>query len=667
VRQPARSRALSWLIWCALAVLTAVQGCDCGPTDVDARRFACEFSEDCAPGYLCLAGECRQEGEPVEDPDAGRPDGGTDGGQPDGGGTDGGPPDGGGTDGGTPGGTPTQLAFASPPQTVVVGQCSGEVVIETQNATGGAATVTGNTNVTLAATPASGVSFFSDAACLSSLSLNRVRVNAGTSRASFYFRASNTPQMVQVRATATGLTAATQDETVIAGPPASLSFTTLSQTLQAGVCSAAAEVEARDANGNPTTSSTPLSLSVTPATGFTFFTDATCTTATTTVPFASGSTRARFYFKGITGGVVTLSATHPGASAASQSETIRSVVRTGTCSLAAGSSTVSCPISPAQFDVAKTLLLFQATSAGGGPNDADIRCSLATTSSISCVRGGTTGAVTIQWQTAELATGLKVQHLQTTCSGSISTSVTLPQSVSSLGNTFLLVSADQAGVTLGPDDFFSASISEPDHVDFDFTEGCSPSMRMALQVVELTGASVTRGVTGPMLGTQTVVTGLPPVNLSSSALLFTWSVSGPSTPGLCDRVIRGELTSPTSITFSRGQGATGCEDHDIDSISWERIDFGDRARAQQVPVTMSAGTTVASVPITAVDLTRTLSFASGQAQCGQGLGEGSFSGDDIIGEVVGRHALTSSTTLEVTRATSSGTAQWSSTVLQLVP
>jgi hypothetical protein len=387
-----------------------------------------------------------------------------------------------------------------------------------------------------------------------------------------------------------------------------------------------------------------------------------------------GSSRGRFYFKGRTGGTFSLSASATGFTTSSQSETILPVVRTGTCTLPSGTSSVTCSISPPQLDRTKTLLLFQASSDDNTPDASSVRCSLSALNAITCSRNGGNGAsvpaIRIQWQTAELVSGLTVQHLQATCGGTPITELPI-QPVSSLQEAFLLVSSEKSGVNQGDDDYYAASLFQADednfHVDLEFSVDCVASWRASVQVVELEGANVTRGQTASMTGNQLIVSSLQAANLSSTALLFTYRTSGASGPTLCDRVLRGELTSPTSITFSRGAGAAGCTNTTIDSISWQRIEFGTRASTQHALVSMDAGVHTAAVPITAVDTTRTLVFATGQMQSGQGGGETSFADDDVMGASVGWHTLTSPTTLDVTRGFDGGAAQWNSTVLQLVP
>lgn len=673
-----RSRRLGWFTALGLALLASVQGCDCGATDFDTRRFACTEDEECASGFVCLQGECRPEGSTGADGggDGGLPDGG-DGGPTDGtdGGTDGGPigeTDGGPLppDGGTPS-RPTSITFVGPAQTVTTGQCSAGTVIEARDATGTATPVAANTTLSLSSqTGSSSFGFYGDASCTTSTST--VTMTAGTSRATFYFRGTVT-RTVRITVSATGLGFTQQVQTIVAGAPASLGFTSGAQTLQAGVCSSRADLELRDAYGNTTAApaQTAAALLAQENTGITFFMDPACAIATSSAVFAAGSTRASFYFKGKTGGTSTLAATVAGLPSATQNVTILRVVRTGNCTLPTGAGSVTCPISPPQVDLSKTLLMFQASSNDTRPDTASLSCSLTSVSGITCTRQdfgeGTEPSVFIQWQTAELATGLNVQHLRATCSGAANTELSI-QPVSSLQSTFLLVSSKQDGATQDDDDFYAASISSVDHVDLDFSDTCQPTWRASVQVVEFQGTTVTRGSTGAMSGTQLVVSNLPAVDPASTALLFTFRASNISTSVMCDRILRGELTSPTSLTFSRGDGATGCAGASIDSISWERIQFGGRAQAQHFPVAMGANTAASNITLsTPVDTTRTLVFASGQMQSGQGSGETSYAADDTIGTALGWHTLTSPTHLRVTRGAALGTAKFQSTVLQLEP
>jgi hypothetical protein len=524
------------------------------------------------------------------------------------------------------------------------------------------------TTVTLSAEPNTNFGIYGDSACL--LPLSSLTLQANRNRGTFYVRGTAT-QAFQVTASAANWLPATQTVTIVPAAPVALVFITSSQTVPAGGCSGVVELETRDAYNNPSpvSTATPVSLVGATGAGFTFFSNSACTTGVTEAVFASGTSRATFYFKAKSGGTFSITASASGFSTASQNETLLPVVRSGTCTMLAGTNSVMCPITPPQRNRAKTLLLFQASSDDEFPDTASIRCSLTAVDTITCRRNdgddASDPAVRIQWQTAELVSGLTVQHLQASCNNT--PLIELPiQPVSSLQKAFVLVSSEKDGSDYGDDDYYTASLFQGDmgyHVDLQLSVNCLSSWMASVQVVELADANVTRGLTPSMGGNQLIVGNLPVVNPASTVLLFTYRVSGTSTPAICDRMLRGEITSPTAITFTRG-----CTGATIDSISWERIELGARASAQHFLVSMDGGTQTTSVPIpTAVDTTRTLVFASGQEHSGQGGGETSYSANDIVGTALGWHTLTSPTTLEVTRGADGGTAQWNSTVLQLEP
>jgi hypothetical protein len=679
----ARPGALVSLAALGLALVALTHGCNTGSTGLDNRRFPCTQDTECLAGYVCSLGECTPEGEPPDEPDGGTPDdggtdGGTDGGVPDSGVPDSGVPDSGVPDSGVPDSgvpdagpviRPTQLAFATPPRAVDVGECSPVAVeLETRSADGGPAPVATATTVTLKSRK-NDLVFFPNDRCRSTQILTQVAVPAGGTRAFFHFRGS-TAGASPIDATAPGLTPASQDAIIRNGVPTSVVFTSAAQTLSAGTCSGAVVLEARNAFGAATSFASPTAagLTLTPSGGPLLYSDATCTNAIPDATFAPGAPQTTFYFKGNTGGTFTLTARPSGFNAVSQSVTILSVVRTGTCTLADTASSVTCPISPPQQDVAKTMLMFQAGSNSAEPSSANVRCVLTNTSTITCTRGGTVGAATVSWQTAELASGMKVQHLTTSCSAA-ATAFDVPITpVASMSNTFLLVSSQIVGATQDTDDFFTATMGGVDHVDVQFGAPCTGSWAGAIQVVEFTGATVTRGTTGPMTGTQLTVTGLPASGLSNTALLFTYRVSAASQLGICDRMLQGVLTSSSQLTFTRSKQDTGCENATIEAISWERINFGDRARTQHQSIDVSDLAQSDTAGISAVDPTRTLVFSSGQALSGQGGGETDYTVDDVLGTSVARHTLLSPTVLEVRRdATVDADAEWFSTVLQLIP
>ena len=674
-----RPNAVVSLAALALVLVALVHGCDTGST-LDNRRFPCAQDDECVAGYLCRQGECRPEGEPPDDPDGGRPDGGTDGGPdsgvPDGGDPDSGVPDSGVPDSGVPDAgpvvRPTKISFVSPPQAVDLQACSPAAVeLETQTASGVAAPVAAQTTVNLRARN-NDLLFYPNDRCSAQQVRTTATIPAGGSRASFYFRGSAVG-VSPIDVFASGLGAASQSQVIRNGVPTAVAFVSPAQTVSAGVCSAEVVLEVRNATGGATAfaTATPAGLTLSPAGGPSLYSDASCTTAITDATFAAGATQARFYFRGVTGGTFILGAKPSTLPQVTQPVTILPVVRTGTCMLPDGVSAVDCPISPAQLDMAKTMLLFQATSNSADPSSSNVACALKDTSTVTCGRFGTGGVVNVAWQTAELASGLRVQHLAAACGGLATLDVPIPQPVGSLANTFLLVSSLKDGTSLGEDDFFTGHLHATDHVDLQFSVPCTPSWQGSVQVVEFTSASVTRGVTGPMSTGETVltVTGLPAAAPSTTALLFTYRVANATQPGICDRALRGEITSASTLTFTRSNEDLGCANATIEAISWERINLGDRGRAQHLRAELND--TLHNIQLTiptAVDTTRTLVFASNQALSGQGGGETDFTGDDILGAVIARHTLVAPNRVEIRRDfTGDADTRWFSTVLQLNP
>ncbi len=83
-------------------------------------------------------------------------------------------------------------------------------------------------------------------------------------------------------------------------------------------------VKTRDAFNNTTnvTSATTVNLTAVPATGFTFYSNATCGTAVTSVVIAANTSNQTFYVKGTTVGTVAVTAASPGLTSANQNVTV---------------------------------------------------------------------------------------------------------------------------------------------------------------------------------------------------------------------------------------------------------------------------------------------------------------------------------------------------------
>ncbi|MGH7703947.1 MAG: hypothetical protein ACREMO_12700, partial [Gemmatimonadales bacterium] len=128
---------------------------------------------------------------------------------------------------------PTKLSFSTSPFSTVVGQCSPTVTVQTQNTGGTATNPTSNATVNLSSTSGGGA-FFSNATCTSSISSVTIPTSGNT--ASFFYK-DTTAGTPTITAAATGLTSATQGETINKASsttaltcPASVPYTGAAQT-----------------------------------------------------------------------------------------------------------------------------------------------------------------------------------------------------------------------------------------------------------------------------------------------------------------------------------------------------------------------------------------------------------------------------------------------------
>jgi hypothetical protein len=568
--------------------------------------------------------------------------------------------------------SPTKMAFLTGPFHQTVNLCSPALTLETRDASGNVSPVSALTTLNLAvvATPTFGL--FSDSNC--STSASNVTVAAGASTSSpFYFKGTAFALAVVVNVTDPGLTlaAVSQTESVSAGPTYLIyAQGTLPQTLHAGVCSAAVVVETRDDTGELTNVAAATPVTIAPQTGMTFYSDSTCTAVVLGPTIAAGASSATFYYKGITGGSYSLNASAAGPwSASLGSNVIIPAVQTGICTIAAGSTSVNCPIPTALSNKNNSFFVFQATTSGDtAPNRSYVRCTLQDTLTIVCTRksnsAGASPAV-IEWQTADLP-GITVEHLTPACV-SDTTSVTI-SAVAAMDKTFVLHSFESNNGTRSGNDFHAVRLVDSTHVEIrqSLTGGgsCGNNAIHSLQVVQMPTVTVTRGGVAMASGNLTVAPTVAGGALANSALLYSWRTT-PSNNDQCRRMVRGEVTSSTGLTFSRGNGSAACNGDTLDDIQWERIEFP--SAVQPFGTIMLNAIGIGGGIPAPVDTTRTLIFAGGQITSGQAAGEGSLTGSSVLGAMVARQRLVGPMLFGLTRDDTSGSARFTSFVVQLDP
>lgn len=213
---------------------------------------------------------------------------------------------------------PARLTLAQP-QTVNTNTCTYSSV-GTADANAASAQVATATAINL--TSSSGtMTYYSDWQCTTPIT--QVTISAGSTGTSFYFKETS-PGRPTLTASATGLTSATETQTIVGGTAAKLSFNSSPLVVATGACSAArypstVTVQVLDSSGAPTSvaANTVLSLtSSSPTMGF--YTDSACNTPLTSLTLSAGGGAISFYLKDTVAETATLTVSTPGLTSASQ-------------------------------------------------------------------------------------------------------------------------------------------------------------------------------------------------------------------------------------------------------------------------------------------------------------------------------------------------------------
>jgi hypothetical protein len=196
-----------------------------------------------------------------------------------------------------------RLVFTSTPTPVTAGACSAELVVQSQDAYGNAASIGAGALVALSAT--SDMTFHADAGCTTPITEVGTEADGHTARFHFRDEASGTPT---ITASHGALDEAVQAQTVNAGPAVRLVMAgETGQTVTAGACSDVVAVSLEDALGNSATASTDVTVRLESDAGSTsFYADAGCSVQVPSVILAQGSDEAQFHFRDTVVGTPTI-------------------------------------------------------------------------------------------------------------------------------------------------------------------------------------------------------------------------------------------------------------------------------------------------------------------------------------------------------------------------
>lgn len=199
------------------------------------------------------------------------------------------------------------LEYTTASQTLKAGVCSSVVNIVGKDQYGNLARASANTVLALSGT---GLSFFSDATC--STSIPNATIGAGLNSVNFYFNGTVAGNPIVKTATVSSgdsASAISQNHIIKAGDPQSVTFTSATQTTEAGTCSGKVEIKVGDIYGNPVPPVADVSLSLSASDGVTvFYSDASCTAGheITAALLASGANYGDFYYKTTKSGTNTI-------------------------------------------------------------------------------------------------------------------------------------------------------------------------------------------------------------------------------------------------------------------------------------------------------------------------------------------------------------------------
>ncbi len=581
-------------------------------------------------------------------------------------------------------GDASQVAFVSEAQPIQAGSCVA-LILERRDVYGNPTENGPLKTIRLTPTPANAkTAFYSAPGCAEN---TRLPVpTTGTQSADFgtqtslvlYFRSElATTFTLEVKDIGTAVTRA---QVVTAAPASTIDLTLTppdtGKSLLAGECSKVALVRTTDAYGNAVSPvSGFVTVSAPPETGIGFYTDAACGTSVLAggnVTSAGGT--ASFYYKSKTGGSpADITASVDGRTSVKQ-VTLTPTVRRGSCDILANQASSTCVITPKINSRSKSFLVFQATSTEAEPRFAIAQCRLNGDDKVQCFRRNSNPKpLQVQWQVVEMPTGLRVQQHETICASNAIVPITLGTPVTEPTRAFVLYSSITDGNVLGANDFVTVQLTGTNRVDLDVdpAQGCNNDSTYFVQVVELDGAKVTRGlIPGPIEdSTFSASDVFTPEEAGRSALLATFRTSvGDDASNLCNRTLRGSIDAAASqLRFSRSYD-TFCPTPALTGVSWERIQFPTGTVVQAVaPVALDGALSTRATLATAVDPSRTLLLAGTQAHNGQSSGDTSHKTTARPGVVNGRPVFTSPTEVEVRRDLSTGTAQWSVYAIQLEP
>jgi len=325
------------------------------------------------------------------------------------------------------------------------------------------------------------------------------------------------------------------------------------------------------------------------------------------------------------------------ASASTPASPTIAALRTGVVSIPAGSASVSVTIQA--VDPAKAFLVFGTSFSDANPGFSQISGQIIGPTTLRFQRATGTGApaVTIKWYVASFADGVSVQRGSATMNATSNNVALAPVDPT---RSVPIISYRVSGGSYTGDDFVRAKITSGNNLQLAIDTAMSSAV-VEWQVIQFAVAKVQSGDASFTAVDAIKTAAITTVNPAKSWLIYSYQSQAGTTANIGQKLVRGVITDPTTLTFDRGQTGQAID------LTWYLVEFTDDTAVVHGTESFGAAETQRDVTITSVDLTRTLATA-GYFMRG---GKTTYSANDNPGVGWVTTNLTSETTLQIRRGT----------------
>lgn len=316
-------------------------------------------------------------------------------------------------------------------------------------------------------------------------------------------------------------------------------------------------------------------------------------------------------------------------------------------SFASGNSSKTYTLSTTLLDTAKAFLVFGVRDAANEPNRSLIRGQITNTTTVTFNRDGSGAVADVVGYVVEFTAGVTVERGTATAVGAAGTDITLT-SITDIADSFHFISIEAVGTSYGDNDAAVSYLFDDGSRKLHLEANRDSVAAVNWQVIQYDDCSVQRGSTSMDNGASSATGAPSAVDLAKTWLRFSYRHESGNVQNIGQKLLRGRFTSTTEITFDRDNTGTT-----IDDIRWETIEFTGNETVEEILSSFVSTDGQNDETVSAVsELTKAIVLASAY----QRGGKGTYSADDIVGESRYTLDLTTTTNLQIKRASTNGTA-----------